>query len=96
MVAGGADLKKASDNIDIGGPTMTRTAAKAALLYDRACIVTDVAQYPEVIKTLKENDGELTTELRRRYAVQAFKRTTGYDKTNDEYLQEELGAKQKQ
>ena len=90
VVSGGADLKKASDNIDIGGPTMTRTAAKASLLYDRACIVTDVAQYPEVIRTLKENGGELTTELRRRYALQAFKRTASYDKSIVEYLEEKL------
>jgi phosphoribosylaminoimidazolecarboxamide formyltransferase/IMP cyclohydrolase len=90
VVADGADLKKAIDNIDIGGPTMTRTAAKASLLYDRACIVTDVDQYPEVIKTLEENDGELTTELRKRYALQAFKRTSGYDKAIVEYLEESL------
>ncbi len=90
VVADGADLKKASDNIDIGGPTMTRTAAKASLLYDRACIVTSVDQYPEIIKTLKENDGELTTELRKRYALEAFKRTAGYDKAIVEYLEENL------
>ena len=90
VVADGADLKKTSDNIDIGGPTMTRTAAKASLLYDRACIVTDVAQYPEIIKTLEENDGELTTELRKRYALEAFKRTAGYDMAIVEYLEEKL------
>ena len=90
VVADGADLKKASDNIDIGGPTMARTAAKASLLYDRACIVTGVDQYPEIIKTLEENGGELTTELRRRYALLAFKRTAGYDKAIVEYLEEAL------
>ena len=90
VVMDGADLKKASDNIDIGGPTMTRTAAKASLLYDRACIVTSVDQYPEIIKTLEENDGDLTTELRKRYALQAFKRTAGYDKAIVEYLEETL------
>lgn len=90
VVADGADLKKASDNIDIGGPTMTRTAAKASLLYDRACIVTSVNQYPEIIKTLEENEGELTTELRKRYALEAFKRTAGYDKAIVEYMEENL------
>ncbi len=90
VVADGANLKKASDNIDIGGPTMTRTTAKASLLYDRACIVTSVEQYPEIIKTLAENDGELTTELRKRYALEAFKRTAGYDKAIVEYLEENL------
>ena len=90
VVAGGADLETAGHNIDIGGPTMTRSAAKASLLYDRTCIVSGVAQYPEIIKTLNENDGELTTELRRRYALQAFRRTAGYDKAIVEYLEEEL------
>lgn len=88
VVAGGADLIKAGDNIDIGGPAMTRSAAKAALLYDRVCIVTDPAQYPEVVETLKGNGGELTTELRRRYAHLAFKRTAGYDSAIVSYLEE--------
>jgi phosphoribosylaminoimidazolecarboxamide formyltransferase/IMP cyclohydrolase len=90
VVAGGVDLIKAGDNIDIGGPTMTRSAAKAALLYDRVCIVTDPAQYPEVVETLKGNGGELTAELRRRYALIAFKRTAGYDSAIVSYLEENL------
>ena len=90
VVAGGADLETAGHNIDIGGPTMTRSAAKASLLYDRTCFVSDVVQYSEIIRTLNENDGELTTELRRRYALQAFRRTAGYDNAIVEYLEEEL------
>jgi phosphoribosylaminoimidazolecarboxamide formyltransferase/IMP cyclohydrolase len=90
VVAGGAGLIEAGDNIDIGGPAMTRSAAKAALLYDRACVVTDPAQYPEIVETLKENRGELTTELRRRYAQAAFKRTAGYDSAIVTYLEENL------
>jgi len=88
VVAGGADLAEAADNIDIGGPTMTRSAAKAALLHDRVCVVTDPAQYPEVVQTLKKNKGELTTELRRRYAQAAFKRTAAYDSAIVTYLEE--------
>ncbi len=90
VVTGGADLAEAGDNIDIGGPAMTRSAAKAALLYDKVCIVTDPAQYPEVVETLKENGGELTTELRRRYAHFAFNRTAGYDSAIVSYLEENL------
>ncbi len=90
VVAGGADLVEAAENIDIGGPAMTRSAAKAALLYDKVCIVTDPAQYPEVVETLKRNRGELTTELRRRYAKAAFKRTAGYDSAIVTYLEENL------
>jgi len=90
VVEGGADLETAGHNIDIGGPTMTRSAAKASLLYDKTCIVSDPSQYPEIIKTLEENNGELTTELRRRYALIAFKRTAGYDTAIVDYLEETL------
>ena len=86
VVEGGADLKTAAENIDIGGPSMTRSAAKAALLYDSVAIITDPAQYPELIKTLRENNGELTTELRRSLAEKAFKRTEGYDSAIASYL----------
>ena len=90
VVAGGVDLKTAAENIDIGGPSMTRSAAKAALLYDSVCIVTEPSQYPEVMRTLRENGGELTTELRRRYALKAFRRTEEYDSAIVDYLVEEL------
>lgn len=86
VVEGGVDLETAAENIDIGGPSMTRSAAKAALLYDSVAIVTDPAQYPDVIRTLKENDGELTTDLRRRLANKAFKRTMEYDSAIVGYL----------
>ena len=88
VVAGGADLIKAADNIDIGGPSMVRSAAKAALLYGSVLIVTDPGQYPEVIKSLKDNKGEFTTEMRRRYALKAFTRTKGYDSAIVSYLKE--------
>jgi phosphoribosylaminoimidazolecarboxamide formyltransferase/IMP cyclohydrolase len=87
VVEGGADLKTAAENIDIGGPSMTRSAAKAALLYDSVAIITDPTQYSEVIKALRENDGELTTELRRNLAEKAFKRTEGYDSAIVAYLE---------
>jgi AICAR transformylase/IMP cyclohydrolase PurH len=52
--------------------------------------VTDPAQYPEVVGTLKAHRGELTTELRRRYALEAFNRTAAYDKAIVGYLEEAL------
>lgn len=87
VVLSGTSLKKAADEIDIGGPTITRSAAKASLLYDRVCIVTDPSQYEEVIKTLSRNKGSLTTELRKRYALKAFTRTKSYDKAIVNYLE---------
>jgi phosphoribosylaminoimidazolecarboxamide formyltransferase/IMP cyclohydrolase len=87
VVSGGADLEKATENIDIGGPSMVRSAAKAALLYNSVLIVTEPAQYLEVIRTLKENEGDFTTEMRRRYALKAFRRTKEYDSAIVGYLE---------
>jgi phosphoribosylaminoimidazolecarboxamide formyltransferase/IMP cyclohydrolase len=90
VVQGGTDLETACHNIDIGGPTMIRSAAKAGLLYNDTCVVSDPDQYPEIIKNLKENKGKLTTELKQRYAILAFKRTAEYDAAIVEYLEEIL------
>lgn len=88
VAAEGADLVEAAENIDIGGPTMTRSAAKAALLYDSVAVVTDPSQYAEVVETLRANNGELTPELRRSLAEKAFKRTSGYDGAIVDYLED--------
>ncbi len=88
VVAGGADLETAAENIDIGGPSMVRSAAKAALLYDSILIVTEPAQYQEIIRTLNDNNGDIATEMRRRYALKAFRRTKEYDSAIVSYLEE--------
>ena len=88
VTAAGADLEEAAENIDIGGPTMTRSAAKAALLYGRIAVVTDTGQYPEVIAAMKQNNGEIPGKLIHELAVKAFERTTGYDAAIVEYLRE--------
>ncbi len=87
VVEGGVDLETAAENIDIGGPSMVRSAAKAALLYDSVLAVTEPPQYPEVVETLRENEGEPTTDLRMRYALKAFKRTAEYDSAIVSYLE---------
>jgi phosphoribosylaminoimidazolecarboxamide formyltransferase/IMP cyclohydrolase len=87
VIAEGSNQVQALSNIDIGGPTLTRSAAKASLLYDKICIATDPAQYPEIINTLKLNNGELTPELRKRYALKAFKKTKDYDEAIVKYLE---------
>ncbi|UCH58161.1 MAG: IMP cyclohydrolase [Candidatus Bathyarchaeota archaeon] len=85
-VARGADLMTAAENIDIGGPTMTRSAAKAALLYGRVGVVTDPSQYGEVMEALRSNQGSLPSELIRELAEKAFKRTSEYDTAITSYL----------
>ncbi|MGD2141881.1 MAG: hypothetical protein PVH79_00190 [Candidatus Bathyarchaeota archaeon] len=83
----GGEYAKAIENIDIGGPTMIRSAAKAALLYDRIAVITDSSQYGELARALRENRGKLPRELIRRLAEEAFKRTTSYDRAIVEYLE---------
>jgi phosphoribosylaminoimidazolecarboxamide formyltransferase/IMP cyclohydrolase len=88
-VAKGAGLEMAAENIDIGGPTMIRSAAKAALLYGKVAVVTNPAQYPEVIKALKSHNGELPKGLVRDLAEKAFRRTSTYDSAIVAYLEGE-------
>ena len=64
------------ENIDIGGPSMVRSASKN---YHDVTIVTDPAQYDEVAQELKSNKGALTLPTRERLAGAAFARTAAYD-----------------
>jgi phosphoribosylaminoimidazolecarboxamide formyltransferase/IMP cyclohydrolase len=85
----GAELLEAAENIDIGGPTMIRSAAKAALLYGKVIIVTDPKQYPKIIQTLEENKGEIPRKLVRELAEAAFRKTSAYDSAITSYLEKE-------
>ncbi len=87
VVEGGADLETAAEHIDIGGPSMTRSAAKAALLYGRVAVLTDPAQYGEAIEALRAHEGELPAEAVRGLAEKAFRRTAAYDRAIVDYLE---------
>jgi phosphoribosylaminoimidazolecarboxamide formyltransferase/IMP cyclohydrolase len=64
------------ENIDIGGPSMVRSAAKN---FDDVAIVTRVSDYPELIEELKHTGGALSRATRWRLAKQAFALTAAYD-----------------
>ncbi len=64
------------ENIDIGGPSMVRSAAKN---FEDVAIVTRVADYAALIEELKSNGGALTRATRWRLAKQAFALTAAYD-----------------
>ena len=64
------------ENIDIGGPSMVRSAAKN---FEDVAIVTRVADYPALTEELKANGGALTRATRWRLAKQAFALTSAYD-----------------
>jgi len=87
VVSIGAGLKIAAENIDIGGPTLIRSAAKASLLYDNVTVIVDPSQYPRLCEILQENKGETTSEFRRMMAESAFNRTVEYDKAIVNYLE---------
>lgn len=69
---------EAIELIDIGGPSMIRSAAKN---HEYVAIVTSPAQYDRVANELKKHEGATTLELRRDLAAAAFSRTAEYDAT---------------
>ncbi|HXP37298.1 MAG TPA: bifunctional phosphoribosylaminoimidazolecarboxamide formyltransferase/IMP cyclohydrolase [Solirubrobacteraceae bacterium] len=64
------------ENIDIGGPTMIRAAAKNSAF---AAVVVDPADYDDVLAELREADGRLSLDTRRRLTAKAFACTARYD-----------------
>jgi len=74
---------EAIEQIDIGGPSMVRSAAKN---FAHVAIVTDPSQYKAVAADLDANGGESSHDLRRRLAVAAFERTSSYDTAIHNYL----------
>ena len=79
------DLRKAVDNIDIGGVALIRAAGKGALLNNRVVPVTSPLQYESVVAEL-ERKGYVGNDLRQRLAREAFVLTADYDRAIRDYL----------
>jgi phosphoribosylaminoimidazolecarboxamide formyltransferase/IMP cyclohydrolase len=79
----GVTLEEAIENIDIGGPSMLRSAAKN---YASVTVVVDPADYEEVLQTIADNEGETTSKLRERLAIKVFQATAAYDAAIAGYL----------
>jgi phosphoribosylaminoimidazolecarboxamide formyltransferase/IMP cyclohydrolase len=79
----GVTRAEAIEQIDIGGPSMVRSAAKNHAFVG---IVTEPADYERVGADLDANDGALSDRLRRELAVKAFERTAAYDATISRWL----------
>jgi len=77
------DLPLAIENIDIGGPTMVRAAAKN---HKDVAIVVDVNDYAEVLEEMAENNTALSHASRFSLATKAFEHTAAYDSTIANYL----------
>jgi phosphoribosylaminoimidazolecarboxamide formyltransferase / IMP cyclohydrolase len=79
-------LAEAIENIDIGGPSMIRSAAKN---YESVTVVVDPADYDAVLENIRDNKGETTLKLRERLAIKAFIRTGEYDRAIGNFLNRE-------
>jgi len=77
-VASGADRDTIIENIDIGGPSMIRSGAKN---HAHVAVLTDPADYAELLGELDANDGATSLELRKRLAAKAYAATAAYDAT---------------
>src|SRR3990167_8866266 len=69
-------LEDAIENIDIGGPSMIRSAAKN---YSAVTVVCNPSDYSLILKELKENNGQTSLKFRETLAVKAYKTTSEYD-----------------
>ena len=81
----GVTREEAIEQIDIGGPTMIRAAAKN---HDAVAVVTDPSQYLQVLTELETTGGVLSRETCARLAAEAFRRTSRYDAAITAYLSE--------
>ncbi|NNM29906.1 MAG: bifunctional phosphoribosylaminoimidazolecarboxamide formyltransferase/IMP cyclohydrolase [Akkermansiaceae bacterium] len=72
----GVTLEEAIENIDIGGPSMLRSAAKNA---SAVTVVSDPRDYERVLEDLRAHDGDTSLRLREELATAVFRRTADYD-----------------
>src|SRR3954451_11908793 len=79
-------LEQAIEQIDIGGPSMIRSAAKN---YESVTVVVDPEDYASVLETMRDHDGETTLRLRERLAIRAFIKTSEYDRAIANFLNKE-------
>jgi phosphoribosylaminoimidazolecarboxamide formyltransferase / IMP cyclohydrolase len=72
----GATAQEIVEMIDIGGPTLIRSAAKN---HERVSVLVDPADYGALLEEMDRGGGEVTPELRRHLAAKAFAHTAAYD-----------------
>lgn len=84
----GASMAELIENIDIGGPSMIRSAAKN---FEDVAVVADPADYPAVLDEARAHNGGLSSDTRARLARKAFARTAAYDAAISAELQKRAG-----
>lgn len=87
-VESGADFGTCIENIDIGGPSMLRSAAKN---FASVAVVTDPASYGSILAEMRANDGATTLATRTQLALRVFQTTNAYDGAIAAWLGNQLG-----
>jgi len=82
-------FEEAIENIDIGGPSMIRSASKN---HKFVTVVTSADQYPRVIEQMRSNNGAVSGKLREELARAAFSLTAAYDAAIAKYLNAQAGV----
>jgi phosphoribosylaminoimidazolecarboxamide formyltransferase/IMP cyclohydrolase len=83
VISKGCTFDVAIENIDIGGPSMIRSAAKN---FKYVTVVVDPDDYPKVMEDMKKHNGETSEDLRFYLAKKVFSITSDYDKNIFTYL----------
>ena len=84
----GVTLADAIEQIDIGGPTMLRSAAKN---YRDVVVVVNPARYGQIVEELKTNDGRVSDSIKFDLALEVFEHTATYDRAIADYLAAQKG-----
>jgi len=85
----GVKFEEAIENIDIGGPSMLRSAAKN---FKDVVVVCNPDKYKEILEEMKKNDGAISDELYFKLGVEVFEKTSKYDTAIYEYLKKQLNG----
>ena len=88
-VKNGLNFEECIENIDIGGPSMIRSAAKN---HENVCVITDPGDYKAIDKILEKNLGSTSLEERKLYASKAFSKTAFYDSLISQWFNKQLSV----
>jgi len=87
ILKGHIELEEAIENIDIGGPTMLRAAAKN---YQDVVVIVDPSDYPMIVEELKSSK-DISVKTKFKLAYKVFEHTSHYDTLIAKYLRDKLG-----
>ncbi|MGI6045714.1 MAG: bifunctional phosphoribosylaminoimidazolecarboxamide formyltransferase/IMP cyclohydrolase [Eggerthellaceae bacterium] len=90
-VESGASFADCIEHIDIGGPSMLRSAAKN---FESVAVVTDPASYDAILSEMRETNGSLHYETRARLALRVFETTHAYDGAIAAWMRDQLASQE--